>query len=147
VSTLDTTTISNTIKSLIDGFLVNRTPLPTVVIDREFEPNEAWVGIYVQSVSEPPQDQPLAFRKGRMTVRFQIWCWRYAMTNAAAAELRDALVGDIELGLMLDRSLSGTVNNSWLEGGRFNKSDDPQSLGRFFAGGEIILACDVSVSN
>lgn len=147
MSTLDTNTISTTIKSLIDGFMSGRTPTPSVVIEREFEPNESWIGIYVQGISEPPQDQPLAFRKGRMIVRFEIWCWRFAMTNAAAAELRDTLVGDIECGLMLDRTLSGTVNNSWLEGGRFTKTDDPQSLGRFFAGGEIVLACDVSVSN
>jgi hypothetical protein len=140
--------ISEAIKARLDTAFANRVPLPEVVLEQEFEPRESWVVIYCQGVQAPEDDQPLtASRKQRLQVRFEIWCWRFAMTNTQAAELRDALVGDVELALMLDRTLNGTVDTSWLEGGRFNRAEDPQSLGRFFCGGEVVLVCDVMASN
>jgi hypothetical protein len=139
--------IANGIKSTLDTAFNNRPQVPTVVIEREFEPNEMWVGIYCQGFTEPADAQPLtAGRKQRLQVKFEIWCWRFAMTNAAAAELRDAFVGDVELALMLDRTLNATVDTSWIEGGRFQTTGDPQSLGRFFAGAEIVLICELLTS-
>lgn len=141
-------TISEAIKARLDASFVNRTPLPEVVLEREFEPRESWIAIYCQGATSNPGDQPLtAGLKQRLEVRFEIWCWRFAMTNALAVELRDAILGEVELALMSDRTQGGTVVNSWLEGGRFGKQEDPQQIGRFFAGGEIILVCEVIASN
>lgn len=140
--------IAEAVKARLDTAFANRTITPEVVIDQTFEPREAWISVNLSSIDAPPDAQPLtASLKQRLQVRFEIWCWRFAMTNTQAAELRDALVGDVELALMLDRTLNGTVNTSWLEGGRFNRAEDPQSLGRFFCGGEVVLVCDVMASN
>lgn len=141
-------TISEAVKARLDAAFANRTPLPEVVLEQEFEPKESWVAIYCQGAQAPEGDQPLtASLKQRLQVRYEIWCWRFGMTSATAAELRDALVGDTELALMVDRTMNGTVLTSWLEGGRFGRQDDPQSIGRFFAGGEIVLVCELMASN
>jgi len=140
--------ISEAIKARLDTAFANRTPLPEVVLEREFEPRESWIAIYCQGVTAAEDDQPLtASLKQRLQVRFEIWCWRFAMSNALAVELRDGLVGDTELALMIDRTMNGTVTTSWLEGGRFGRQEDPQSIGRFFAGGEIVLICELMASN
>lgn len=140
--------IANAIKARLDTAFANRTPLPEIVLEQEFEPKESWVVIYCQGVEAPVGDQPLsASRKQRIQVRFEIWCWRFGMTLQAASELRDSLVGDTELALMLDRTMNGTVLTSWLEGGRFGRQEDPQSIGRFFSGGEIVLVCELMASN
>lgn len=141
---VDFETIAQGIKATIDTGFNNRPKVPVVAIEREFEPNEMWVGVYCQGFTEPVDAQPLtAGRKQRLQVKFELWCWRFAMTNAAAAELRDAFLGDVECALMLDRTLNASVETSWIEGGRFQTTADPQSLGRFFAGAEIVLVCEL----
>lgn len=141
-------TISNAIKTELDEAFANRTPLPEVVLEQEFEPKESWIGVYCQGATAPEGDQPLtASLKQRLRIRYEIWCWRFAMSNALAVQLRDELLGDLELALMRDRTFGGTVTASWLEGGRFGKQDDPQQLGRFFSGAEVVLICDVMASN
>lgn len=140
--------ISAAIKSRLDTAFANRTPLPDVVLEQEFEPKESWIGVYCQGATAPESDQPLtASLKQRLEVRYELWCWRFAMTNTLAVQLRDELLGDVELALIGDRTFGGTVTTSWLEGGRFGKQDDPQQLGRFFSGAEVILICEVMASN
>lgn len=136
--------ITTAISVQVNSLLSDRTPAPLVAIEKEFEPRESWIGIYCAGETTPAGDQPLAIgRTSRLYVRFDLWAWRFAMTTEAAMAARDLLVADLELALMTDRTFGGAVRTSWLEGGKFNKADDPQNLGRFFAGAETVLVCEI----
>ena len=64
--------------------------------------------------------QPLAAgKRTRWHVRVGVWAVGYALSFEAAAKLRDDLVGLVELVLMNNRTISGTVAAGWLEGGEF----------------------------
>jgi len=47
---------------------------------------------------------------------------------------------------MGDRTLGGTVNSSWLEGGAFDTKESPGANSGFGMGGEIILVADVKAT-
>jgi len=135
--------ITQAIKTRLDAGLSSLTPLPHVVTEEPFAANESWIGIYCRSRVAPETSQSLAAgTKTQFLVRFELLCWRFAMSAPAAQQLRDNLVGDAEIALMGDRTFGGTCVSSWLEGGRMLEQDDPAGRGRFFAGGEIILIVD-----
>lgn len=142
---IDYWSIKVAIKSALDAQLAATLPKPVVVVEQQFPipPNESWIGIYQDSRTAPDSFQNLANgTKTRIMVRHTIWVWRYAMDQDKAIQLRNSLLGDVELALMLDRTFGGIVETSWLEGGRLVTADDPSKSGKFFAGAEIVLTAD-----
>lgn len=138
------TALSNAIKNQLDGYLGNLAPAPRVEVERPWVPDEAWCGVYLVSRTAPADQQALvAGLKTRFLLRFEIWSWRFSMDLAEAFRLRDELLGLVEVGLMTDPYLGQTCNCSWLEGGEMLRAQDPQKLGRFFAGASTVLIADV----
>ena len=105
------------------------------------------VEIYLER-RDAPELQPLAGgQRTRFLVRFSIWCYGVSLDSIAkACEVRDDLIGAVELALMADRTLGGTVNASWLEGGAFDTKETPGASSGFGMGGEIILMADVKAT-
>lgn len=119
-----------------------RTALPSVAvsIDQPIHYAESWVGIFTddRTADADAQWQSDGSRT-RFEISHRIEIWRYALGTAKAAELRNALLGDVELALMLDRTLGNVCETSWIDGGRFLAVADPNLRGAFWGGAEINL--------
>ena len=63
-----------------------------------------------------------------------------------ACDERDALLGNLELVLMANRTLNGTVATLYLDGGEFFSARDPQS-NTFVAVAEVNVVAEVSAIN
>lgn len=136
--------ITDAIVTQLQAGLLLQSPRPRVVAERALEPPDESV-VNVKLVNDPALADQQALVAGTMTRRrlgFEIEAWRFAMSVHDAMALRDSLVGDIELALMNDRTLGGTVIYSWLEGGTFAKPPEPRNLG-FIVSGTVNLAADV----
>jgi len=123
----------------------------TVEVEREFPFGGAdvppWVGIYLESRAAPEDMQSLsAGTRTRYLLRFSLWCMRFSIESVEKAmELRDDLLGDVEIVLMKDRTLGGKVSVSWLEGGDMASAQLPSDMGAgFLAGAEIVMVADVT---
>jgi hypothetical protein len=106
-----------------------------------------WVGIYLDSREAPANRQRIS--AGRSTlylVRLALWCWQYSLESVAKAiELRDDLVGKVEVVLMRHRTLKETVHMSWLEGGELPSARVPERTA-WMSGGEIRLVAQVEAT-
>lgn len=146
-SGIDYWTIKQAIKTILDTQLSSLTPRPLVAVEQTFPsvPRESWIGVY-QDGREAPEDIQVmsAGTKVRLRVRHVLWVWRYAMEQDKAIQLRNSLLGQVEIALMLDRTLGGLVETAWLEGGRLVTADDPSKSGRFFAGAELVLTAQAA---
>lgn len=102
-----------------------------------------WVGIYLDRRDAPANLQSLsAGQRTRFLLRFSVWCWEFSLESVAKAiQLRDDLLGKVEIVLMDNRTLNGTVNKSWLEGGEMPSARLPGGSG-WVSGGEIVLVAD-----
>ena len=102
-----------------------------------------WVGIYLDRRDAPADLQGLsAGQRTRFLLRFSIWAWEYSLESVAKAiQLRDDLLGKVEIVLMGNRTLDGTVNKCWLEGGEMPSARLPGGSG-WVSGGEIVLVAD-----
>lgn len=140
------TAITAAIKAQLIANLTGLSPMPRIEIERSLEPpDQSFIGIHLVSRTAAEDEQRLAISTTtHMQLRFEIICWRFAMTTPDAMRLRDSLIGDTEVALMIDRSLGGTVSSSWLESGNMSRPPEPRNLG-FIAAGQIVLAADVTV--
>lgn len=100
--------------------------------------------VYLDSRTAIDTDQRLsAGRRVDYQLRISLWCLEYHMDSfSEAARLRDALMADVEVGLLTDRTLKGSVEYSWLEGGDFETSNTEQ--GGFIMAGEVLLTAKVN---
>lgn len=100
--------------------------------------------LYLDSRTAINEDQRLAAgRRIDYQLRLSLWCLEYHMDSfAEAARLRDQLIADVEVGLLRDRTLKGSVEYCWLEGGDFETSNTEQ--GGFIMAGEILLTAKVN---
>lgn len=103
------------------------------------------VEIYATRRDAPAEMQPIrAGKTTRFLLRLSIWCWAYSLESVSkACQLRDDLMGKVEIALMGDHGLGATVNSSWQEGGEFETKASPGAQSGFGMGGEIILVADV----
>ncbi len=101
--------------------------------------------IYLDRRDAPAEEQTLsAGTRTRLLVTFSIWCFHFGMSKKQdVLERRDDLIGNTEIALMQDRTLSGTVETSWLVGGEFQTGPNPEGKG-YGSGGEIQLVADVN---
>lgn len=100
------------------------------------------VYIYVTSREAPANEQRLA--AGTRTdwiLAISIWCveWHIDSTERAA-EARDSLIERVEIALMRDRTLNGTCDRSWLDGGEFTGG---MGNAGFLSAGEIVLRAKI----
>lgn len=97
------------------------------------------VYILVDGRDAPAGEQRLA--AGRTTdflVTYSIWCFGFHIESGeAAAKMRDDLIGAVEIALMNNRTLNGTVHTCWIEGGAFEAANG----NGIFRAGEIRLVC------
>jgi hypothetical protein len=99
-----------------------------------------WVGIYLDRRDAPPDRQRISAGQSTIyLVRLELWCWEYSLESLATAiQLRDDLVGKVEVVLMRNRTLKDTVHMSWLEGGELPSARVPGRTA-WMSGGEIRL--------
>lgn len=104
-----------------------------------------WVAIYLTRRDAPAADQRIAAgRKLVYNVTLALWCWQYALESAARAiELRNDLLGKVEIALLKDRTLGGAAEFVTLEGGEMVTVKDNS---RFVAGAELILVARVAAT-
>lgn len=121
----------------------------TVMVEEELSfQRGSIVGIYLDDRSSPQDLQAIsAGTETRFIVNFTVWCWHMGIgrDRTMVMQQRDDLVGKVEIALMKNRTLSNTVNMSWLEGGEFISGPDPQG-NQFMSGAEIKLSADVTAS-
>ena len=71
-------------------------------------------------------------------VTYSIWCFGFHLDEGQdAAKMRDDLMGAVEVAIMNDRTLNGSVRTCWIEGGAFEAADG----NGIFRAGEIRLTC------
>ena len=103
------------------------------------------VFIYLERRDMPDNMQSLSAGKAeRSLLRFSIWCYGSTLEGSRASmSRRDQLLGEVEIALMKDRTLGGTVIKSWLNGGEFRSgmADD-----FYMCGAEIVLIADVKAT-
>ena len=80
-------------------------------------------------------------QRTRFEIRFSIWCYEFHLDMQTAIKLRDELLGRVEVALIKNSTLGGTVAGAWIEGGEFQNAKNPGGTG-FFSGGEIVLVAD-----
>lgn len=106
------------------------------------------VAVFMDGRVPDPTGQSLA--SGKRTnyhVSLTLWVAMFSMDSfKAAADARDALLANVELVLMKDRTIGGKAAASWLEGGQMLSARDSVS-NTFVAAGEIKLVAQVSAIN
>lgn len=142
MSKIDYSAVATGIQTVLVTQLSTLSPIPRIAVEKEFCPDEAWVGIYCTN-RVPDNGQALAIAsRQRHIVQFTLWVWRYAMTLPNSIQLRDALLSHVEVALMTDQTFGGSCVSSWMEGGRMVSATDPARKQIFLGGAEIILKCD-----
>jgi hypothetical protein len=96
------------------------------------------VYIYLDRRDAPAELQTL--RAGSSTdfaLRFSLWVWAYSLDGVKiASQIRDDLMGKVEVALMGNRTLNDKVRTSWIEGGEFMSAKEQEG---WMMGGEIVL--------
>jgi hypothetical protein len=88
-----------------------------------------------------------AGKTNRWSVFIQLWVTGFsAESYKKAAEIRDELLGEVELVLMQNRTLSGTVGQLQLEGGVFQNAQN-DSMSAFGASAELMLKAEITAVN
>lgn len=101
-----------------------------------------FIGVMLRS-RRATDGQPIAAgTRMRLEVAYEVWCYGYSLNDQAAGsyERRDELIGLVELILMANRDLRGSVNVLWLNGGEFESSQTDQG---FLVGGSISVTVEV----
>jgi hypothetical protein len=105
-----------------------------------------YVGIYLDRRDAPADMQTLtAGRRTTMLLRFLLVCGAYSLDSVARAiELRDNLLGNVEVVLSRFRTINGRVRSSWLEGGEMPSGRVGD--GGWLSLGEINLVAEVQLT-
>jgi len=101
--------------------------------------------VYLDSREAPANMQSIsAGSRTRMHVRYAIVCYGFDLSIGRAMELRDDLMGRVEVALMRDPRGFGReeVVSSWLDGGMFANAKGQNAPG-FMAMGEVGLVVDM----
>ena len=93
----------------------------------------------------PTGGQPIAAgKRTRWNVKIGVWACGFGISFEQAAQIRDELVGQIEVVLMANRTIRDKVATSWLDGGEFVSVRNEQHM---FASAETILVAEVTAAN
>lgn len=101
---------------------------------------DPFISIFGRARSAPIDRQYIA-ANSRMSIEWvlSIWVWANALTDdtlAGAIQARDGYLGDIEILIMQNPTLSETVDSAWCEGGDMNTGQDARGL---YIGGEVLV--------
>lgn len=131
------------------GVILNTdTELFGVQITVEDEPpldSGPWVAVYLENRTPTSGQSISAGTRTRFQLRMSVWCWQFSIESTGrAAQLRDELVGKVEIALMKNRTLNDKVGSIWLDGGQLlSEQIKSDSISGFIAGGEIIVLAEV----
>lgn len=93
------------------------------------------VRVYLENRDAPVDEQKI--RAGTATdywITYALLCGAYSLEGQAeAAKSRNTFLADVEVAMMVDRTLGGKVTTLWLEGGQVFSARDAE-------GGEIAFA-------
>jgi len=118
-----------------------------VSVEEEVTPRRGrQVIVYLDSREAPADRQGInAGTRTRMLVRYSIMCFAWHLNFPRAMELRDDLMGRVEVALMKDPRNFGRseVRSAWLQGGAFESARGEGASPTFMAAGEVILIADL----
>lgn len=139
------------IASEVKTVLAADSALTGVQVTVEDEPpldSGPWVAVYLESRTPTDRQSLSAGKRTRFRLRMSVWCWQFSLESTAkAAQLRDNLVGLVEISLMGNRTLNDKVGCIWLEGGQLlSEQIKSETMSGFVAGGEIVVIADVVAS-
>lgn len=105
------------------------------------------VMVYLDRRDAPDEAQTLSGgQRTRYEVSVSVWCFGVSYDSMReAAQNRDKLLADVEVILMKDRTLDGSVESSWFTGGEFLSAESPGTTG-FVSGAEISVVAFVVAS-
>ena len=142
--------IRDTIKTVLEGDA--RTNVARIYIEEEpqfgLADAQKIIAVFMDRRRAPADQQSLS--AGKRTRFFLDLLFVVAFFDMesfkAACDGRDALLGDLELVLMDNRTLSGQVSTLYIEGGEFYSAKDSQAT-TFVAVAEINVTVDVTAIN
>ena len=106
------------------------------------------IAVFMDNRTTPVEMQSVsAGLRTRYLLRISFWVVAFSLENyRKACDERDALVGQLELVLMANRTFGGKASTSWLEGGEMFSARDPQGS-VYTAIAEVVAVLDVSAIN
>ena len=107
------------------------------------------IALFMDTRTAPDGQQSISMgTRTRIYLRVTFWVVAFSMENfRKACDMRDAVMGRLELLLMDNRTLNDTVGTSWLNGGELFSAKDPQNNSVFTAVAEVVMTLDVSAIN
>lgn len=149
MAAIDYVGIRNTMKTLLDADALTNTARIYVEEEPQFGlSDEPAIAMFMDSRSANGPDQSLSQgKRTRYKLRMSFWVLFFSLESyKAACDGRDALLANLELVLMSNRTIGDKVTTSWLEGGEMFSARHPQSS-MFTAAAEVILVAEVSAIN
>lgn len=101
-----------------------------------------WVNIRLDR-RDAPEQYLAGNTRQRYLLRMILTCAQFALDVELAAQLRDDLLGAVEVVLMKNRTISELCSTSWIEGGAFDITSEDAG---FVANAEIVLLADISAT-
>lgn len=101
-----------------------------------------WVNIRLDR-RDAPEQYLAGNTRQRYILRIVLTCVQFALDVEMAAQLRDDLLGTVEVVLMKNRDISQLVSTSWIDGGAFDITSEDAG---FLANAEIVLLADVTAT-
>ena len=150
MAAVDYAGIRDQLKTILEGD--TRTSNARIFVEEEpqFGLSDAQniIAVFMDSRSAPPTDQSLAAgKRTRYFLRMSLWVVVFSLDSyKAACDLRDTLLGNLELVLMANRTIGDKVASSWLEGGDMVSAREPSNQA-FVAAAETVLVAEVSAIN
>lgn len=149
MSAIDYTGILSSYKSIFEGD--SRTSAARVYVeeDPQFGQSDAGKAIVLTMVSRSPSSgqSMSAGKRTRYAARIGVWSVGFDMASFNDACIkRDALLAQVELVLMDNRTVSGKVTSSQLEGGEFMSVRNPTEQ-VFCSMAETVVVAEVSAIN
>lgn len=150
MAAIDYTGIVNKLQTILEGD--SRTADARIYVEEEpqigLSDNGTAIAIFAERRAAPPPEQVISAGK-RTRYYWQVTLWVVAFnleSYRAACEQRNALLGQLELVLMADRSIGGLAESSWLEGGEMFSARDANNT-IYTAVAQVLLTVNVSAIN
>jgi len=116
-----------------------------VVVEKsiEFESESPMIGIYLERRDASPEQYMAANTIQRYMLTLSIWCFSFGLNLDEAIQVRDDMIGKVELVLLENPTINGLVDNIVLLGGEMLPTMKPENVG-VVVGAEIRVAADVT---